>query len=78
MSKKQKYHQSIVPGHAIAAAVPNKDIGYALRTWKSKLKNSDLLANLKDRTEYKKPSVIKRKSKADAIYRQKIRTLQEQ
>ena len=77
MSKKQKYHQSIVPGHSIAAAVTNKDLGYALRLWKMKLKNSDLLTTLKERTEYLKPSVVKRKSKAAAIYIQKIRSAEE-
>lgn len=75
MSKKHKYHQSIIPGVAIASAVPNGDIGFAIRTWKKKLKDADVLKIVKSKTEYVKPSVVKRKQKSDAIFKQKIQSL---
>mgnify|MGYP003116292061 CR=1 FL=1 len=78
MSKKQKYHQSIIPGFALGAAVPNGDLGFALRLWKKKLKDSDVLKNLKERKEFTKPSVKKRKQMSDAIYWQKVQDSREQ
>ncbi len=75
MSKKQKQHQSIVPGHGVGAKVVNKDINYALRVWKKKLKESKTLVALKDGREYIKPSVKKRKQKIAAVYMQKIKDL---
>jgi ribosomal protein S21 len=75
MSKKHKYHQSIIPGVAIASAVPNGDLGFAIRTWKKKLKDADVLKIVKSRREYVKPSVVKRKQKSDAIFKQKIQSL---
>ena len=68
MSKKQKHHQSIAPGHGIGAKVVERDINFALRIWKRKLKDSDVLVNLKEGREFTKPSVKKRKQKIDAIY----------
>jgi len=75
MSKKQKHHQSIAPGHGISARVVEKDINFALRIWKRKLKDSDVLLNLKEGREFLKPSVKRRKQKIDAIYTQKIKDL---
>jgi small subunit ribosomal protein S21 len=78
MSKKHKYHQSIIPGFAIGAAVPNGDLGFALRLWKKKLKDSDVLKKLKERKEFTKPSVKKRKQMSAAIYKQKVQDSLEQ
>ena len=75
MSKKQKQHLSIAPGHGIGAKVVEKDINFALRIWKRKLKESDVLVNLKEGREFLKPSVKKRKQKIAAIYTQKIKDL---
>jgi ribosomal protein S21 len=77
MNKKQKYHESIIPGQALGAAVPDKDLGFALRFWKKKLKDSGILTSLKDRKEFIKPSAVKRKKMSDAIYWQKIRSSNE-
>ena len=78
MSKKHKYHQSIIPGFALGAAVPNGDLGFAIRTWKKKLKDADILKIVKSRREYVKPSVVKRKQMSDAIYWQKVQDSRDQ
>ncbi len=78
MNKKQKYHQSVVPGGGTSVNVVNRDINFALRIWKRKLKNADILDKLKDNREYTKPSIIKRKQKTKAVYIQKIRAAEEQ
>ena len=75
MSKKQKQHLSVAPGHGISARVVEKDINFALRIWKRKLKDSDVLVNLKEGRAFLKPSVKRRKQKIDAIYTQKIKEL---
>ena len=77
MSKKQKQHQSIIPGHSIGAKVINKDINFALRTWKKKLKSSNVLNLLKDNKEYIKPSFLHRQKMISATYKQKLRSLDE-
>ena len=78
MNKKQKHHQSVIPGHATGAKVVNRDINFALRIWKRKLKTSDILNDLKENREYIKPSVSKRQQKIKAIYIQQIRAMEEQ
>mgnify|MGYP005996300657 FL=1 len=78
MNKKQKHHQSVIPGHATGAKVVNRDINFALRIWKRKLKTSDILNDLKENREYIKPSVSKRQQKIKAIYIQQIRSIEEQ
>jgi small subunit ribosomal protein S21 len=78
MNKKQKHHESIIPGHGIGARVVNRDINFALRTWKRKLKTSDILDTLKGKREYIKPSITKRQEKIKASYIQKLRSLDEQ
>ena len=78
MNKKQKHHQSVIPGHATGAKVVNRDINFAVRIWKRKLKTSDILNDLKENREYIKPSVSKRQQKIKAIYIQQIRSMEEQ
>ena len=75
MNKKQKYHQSILPGTTSGSKVVNRDINFALRMWKKKLKESDILTQLKDKKEFLKPSVINRATKINAVYMQKIKDL---
>jgi ribosomal protein S21 len=75
MNKKQKHHQSILPGATLGAKVVNKDINFALRMWKKKLKESDILTQLKDKKEFLKPSVINRATKINAVYMQQIKDL---
>ena len=77
MNKKQKDHQSIIPGHSIAARVVNYDLGFAIRIWKKKLKDSDILLKLRENKEFIKPSVIKRAANSKARYIQQIRSKQD-
>ena len=77
MSKKQKQHQSIIPGHSIGTKVVNKDINFALRTWKRKVKYSNNLTSLKEKQEFIKPSFLNRQKMISARYRQKMKSLDE-
>ena len=75
MNKKQKYHQSILPGATSGSKVVNRDINFALRMWKKKLKESDVLNDVKSRKEFIKPSATKRMQINNAVYMQQIRDL---
>jgi len=76
MNKKQKQHQSIVPGNAVAVSVVNQDLGFALRTWKQRVKNSGVLEYVKENRTFIKPSVKRRDDISKARYRQKMQDLQ--
>ena len=76
MNKKQKQHQTIVPGNSVAVNVINQDLGFALRTWKRKVKDSGVLEHVKDNRTYTKPSVKRRDDISKAQYRQKMQDLQ--
>jgi small subunit ribosomal protein S21 len=76
MNKKQKQHQTIVPGNALAVNVigtTREDLSFALKAWKRKIKNSEVLEQTRDRKEFIKPSVIKRKQLIAAKFIQKVR-----
>jgi small subunit ribosomal protein S21 len=76
MNKKQKQHQTTVPGNPLAVNVvgtQREDLGFALKTFKRKMKNSGILEKLKDRKEFEKPSVTKRKQIQRAQFIQKIK-----
>jgi ribosomal protein S21 len=75
MNKKQKQHQSIVPGNATAVNVVNQDLGFALRTWKRKVKNTGVLEKTKDNKEFIKPSVKRRQQRQAAQFMQRIKSL---
>jgi small subunit ribosomal protein S21 len=78
MSKKQKQHQTIVPGNSLAVNVvgtQREDLGFALKVWKRKIKNSGILERIKDRKEFEKPSVRKRKQLQSAQFIQRIKDL---
>ena len=78
MSKKQKQHQTIVPGNPLAVNVvgtQREDLGFALKVWKRKVKNSGILKRIKDLKEFEKPSVTKRKQLQAAKFIQKIKDL---
>lgn len=79
MNKKQKQHQQIVPGNPLAVNVVGtemQDLGYAIKTWKRKVKSAGILEQTKDRKEYEKPTSIRRKQKQRAQFIQKIKDLQ--
>lgn len=76
MTKKQKQHQTIVPGNALAVNVvgnTREDLAFALKTWKRKIKNSEVLEQTKARKEFIKPSAIKRKQLIAAKFIQHVR-----
>ena len=75
MNKKQKQHQSIVPGNAQAVSVVNQDLGFALRTWKQRVKNSGVLEYVKENRTFIKPCVKRRADISKAQYRQKMQDL---
>jgi ribosomal protein S21 len=75
MNKQHKYHKSIVPGNSFSTKVINKDINFALRSWKKQLKTSNTLDILKEKQEFEKPSVTKRKIKNSAVFNQYIQDL---
>ena len=59
----------------VSVKVKNGNIQKALSRFKRKVKDSDHLYELKDRREYTKPSVKKKKSKQIAIHNQKLEDL---
>jgi ribosomal protein S21 len=76
MNKKQKQHQTIVPGNSLAVNVVGslrEDLAFALKIWKRKIKNSEVLEKTKDRKEFIKGSVKRRKQLQDAQFIQKIK-----
>jgi ribosomal protein S21 len=80
MGQNNKNIRSTIPGHCPGAKVvktkrhPNGDITSALQYWKKTLKESDNLQQLKDKKEYIKKSVTRRKELQRAKY---IQSLQE-
>ena len=76
MNKKQKQHQSIVPGKSLAVNVvgnTREDLAFALKIWKRKIKNSQILEKTRDLTEFIKPSVKRRQQLTNAKFLQKVR-----
>ena len=78
MNKKQKQHKTTVPGNSSAVKVlgtTREDLGYALKTWKRKIKSSGVLEKVKDNKTYEKPSVKKRSQLISARYLQHVKDL---
>ena len=78
MNKKQKQHLTTVPGNPLAVNVTGtqrEDLAFALKSWKRKVKSSGILEAVKDRKEFEKPSVRKRKQLQAAKFLQKVRDL---
>jgi small subunit ribosomal protein S21 len=62
----------------VSVEVKNGDIQKALKLFKKKVDQSNHIQELKDRREYKKPSVVKREKKNKLLYRlQKERKLEQ-
>ncbi len=76
MNKKQKQHQTVVPGNPLAVNVvgtQREDVSFAIKAFKRKVKASGILEKIKDRKEFEKPSVTKRKQLQRAQFIQKIK-----
>ena len=70
-SKKQKIYETELGGCKVK--VVDKDIDLALRILRQKFKDSNAINILKEKKEYTKPSVKRRKQILSAIYTQKIK-----
>jgi ribosomal protein S21 len=68
LSKSSKELMSIVPGSFIASHVIDGDLSLAMRRIKKALKTSDKLNEVKDKSEYVKPSVRKKNMLSRAKY----------
>ena len=78
MSKKQKQHQTTVSGIPLAVNVigsAREDLAFALKSWKRKVKASGVLEKVKERREFEKPSVTRRKQLQAAQFIQRIKDL---
>ena len=64
--------------HGLSVTVYNNNIEGALKVLKRKVKNSNLMLDLKKKTFYRKPSEIKREKKNLAKLRNKYNMLKEQ
>jgi ribosomal protein S21 len=67
-----------VPGNALAVKVigsSKEDLGHALKAWKRKIKSANILEETKDRREFIKPGVKRRKQLQDAVFMQMVRNL---
>ncbi len=51
----------------------NGNLDYALKLYKGKVLKSRIIQELKERSEFVKPSVKKRKNKLKAQYKQKLK-----
>ena len=68
--KRARKSDMIIVGRPNAVRVVDADINSALKLWKRELKESGKLELLKEKKEYVKPSVLKRKKKNDAEFSQ--------
>jgi ribosomal protein S21 len=81
MHKNNKTLKLTLPSHYLGAKViktkrnPYGDITSAIQHWKKNIKDSDVLQTLKDKKEFIKPSVIKRKQLNRAKYINKLQEL---
>jgi small subunit ribosomal protein S21 len=78
MNKKQKQHQSIVPGATKGVYVvgsQREDLAFALKAWKRKVKDSEVLEIIKENKTFTKPSVKRRVQKISAAYKQRMQDL---
>lgn len=72
--KRARKSEMIIVGKPTSVRVVNGDINSAIKLWKRELKESGKLELLKEKKEYVKPSVLKRKQKIDAEYSQYLQT----
>mgnify|MGYP003117370748 CR=1 FL=1 len=78
MSKHTRHLDSIIPGHALGIKVvstkkrPDGDIHAAIGKWKRAVKDAGIIDSVKDRKEYTKESVRRRREISRAKYMQQI------
>ena len=81
MKYKKKFHKKRKPRerqmNGLRVEVYNNNIDMALRKLKRKIKDSELMVKLKEKSYFEKPSKIKREKKNLAIARQRYQSLKE-
>ena len=63
--------KSIIPGNGMAVKVlgpKSYDIEQALRNWKGKVKDNEIVEQYRERKEYEKPTAKRRRLKDKAIF----------
>ena len=63
-------HEKSPPGHGLSVTVTDDNLERAIKKLKKLIQNDGFFNDLKKYTEYEKPSVIKRRKKAEAVRRQ--------
>ena len=63
--------------NGLSVKVYNNNVDMALRKLKRKIKDSDLMLKLKEKSYFEKPSKLKREQKNLAILRQRYQTQKE-
>ena len=76
MNKREKQHKTIVSGNGNAVSVVQKDLNFALRNFKRKIKESKILDNYKNNQEFIKKSVKRKNQIGKAKYIQRIKDIQ--
>lgn len=74
MNKKQKLHQTTLPGNGLGVRVIEGDIAYALKQFKRRVKRSGVLKQTFERAEFTKPSITRRAERSRAAFIQRIRS----
>lgn len=69
MNIKSKQFGVIVPGSTMSVKVAG-DLGFAMRTWKKKLKENEVIQDTFERKFFTKPSTHKKRQRDIAIYKQ--------
>ena len=81
MRYKKKFHKKRKPRerqmNGLRVEVYNNNVDMALRKLKRKIKDSDLMLKLKEKSYFEKPSKLKREQKNLAILRQRYQTQKE-
>lgn len=80
MNKRKNFGKNKKPkddSMGLSVKVYDNNIEEALRRFKRKVKDSNLMVELKNKQYYEKPSVTKRERKSKAILREKYRVMKE-
>ena len=74
-----RFNNKKLGGHVSGIKVEVRDgnLEKALRLFKKKIKDSRIMLELRDRQEYTKPSLIKRRKRNKAINRMKLQVMEE-
>ena len=81
MKYKKKFHKKRKPRerqmNGLRVEVYNNNVDIALKKLKRKIKDSDLILKLKEKSYFEKPSRVKREKKNLAILRQRYQSIKD-